>query len=591
MPTGAPPRARRRFGPPPLWRFAPRRLLHESVTLALMFGVLTMLAMSAAAGPLYAEAVSDAAVRLALDSVPAGAAAKTAPVVRLNGGIDPESRQWTDMLGSLEAIPGVGPARVTTQSISTELHPSVFYDPVGPVVTGAARQRAGAPVRRRRPGRPAGRRVPGRERRRRACGCPIRSRARRASPRATRCRCSCPGWPRPLAATTRVLGTYAVQRDGRTPQDPPGRAAVGRPRRRGLPLGLPSSPPLRAHLAVADLATTAALAKTTGDQLLWTAQSRLTDPTPRLAQFHRTADAVSLLRRLLTARSELADDPVALRPSIASGVEDLADRADVLVVGGATRRGRDDPGGHRPVPGAGRGRGGYSMGRRRREVQLAAGTGRRPVSAGLLYAAELVPAAVVAGVVGWFAARAVVAVTVGHEHPEPARCCGPRDCGAPQRSSAALVASAVVAAVANRVETRRLEGRPEVRLPWVLVLVVVAASATVGLLTRPPAASDPLGPLDLLVPPLVVAAVAAVGSRLFFAVLRRARATAPDLRPAHRGDLAGAAPAAGPRPRARGGHDDRGDRPRDARLLAGVPVVPARHRRGPRRRGGRRRRP
>ena len=59
-----------------------------------------------------------------------------------------------------------------------------------------------------------------------------------------------------------------------------------------------------------------------------------------------------------------------------------------------------------------------------------------------------------------------------------------------------------------------------------LVLVVVAVSATVGLLTRPPAANDPLGPLDLLVPPLVVAAVAAVGSRLFFAVLRRARAAA-----------------------------------------------------------------
>ena len=55
---------------------------------------------------------------------------------------------------------------------------------------------------------------------------------------------------------------------------------------------------------------------------------------------------------------------------------------------------------------------------------------------------------------------------------------------------------------------------------------MVAVSATVGLLTRPPAANDPLGPLDLLVPPLVVAAVAAVGSRLFFAVLRRARTAA-----------------------------------------------------------------
>jgi len=97
--------------PPPLWRFAPRRLLHDGVTLTLMFGVLTLLAIAAAAGPLYAEAVSDAAVRVALEAVPPGAAAKTGPVVRLNGGVDPESRQWTDLLRSLGEVPGLGPAR------------------------------------------------------------------------------------------------------------------------------------------------------------------------------------------------------------------------------------------------------------------------------------------------------------------------------------------------------------------------------------------------------------------------------------------------------------------------------------------------
>ena len=164
----------------------------------------------------------------------------------------------------------------------------------------------------------------------------------------------------------------------------------------------------------------------------------------------------------------------------------------------------------------------YSMGRRRREVQLGAGT-RGPVSAGLLYAAELVPVAVVAGVVGWLAARGVVSLTVGSSTPTRSVL---REAGLWTAAAvvAALVASAAVAAVANRVETRRLEGRPEVRLPWVLVLVVVAASATGSLLTRPPAANDTLGPLDLLVPPLVVAAVAAVGSRIAFGILRRTRA-------------------------------------------------------------------
>ena len=224
---------------------------------------------------------------------------------------------------------------------------------------------------------------------------------------------------------------------------------------------------------------------------------------------HRTADAVNLQRRLLTARSELADDPVALRPSIVSGVEDIAVRADVL--SSAAQRGaavttRVGIALSLTLVVAAAG---YAMGRRRHEVQLAAGTGRRPVSAGLLYAAELLPVAVFAGVVGWVAARAVVAVTVGTSTPTRSvlRLAGLWSAGA---VIAALAASAAVATVATRLETRRLEGRPEVPAPWVLVLVVVAGSATVGLLTRPPAAGDTLGPLDLLVPPLVVAAVAAV---------------------------------------------------------------------------------
>jgi len=506
--------------PPPLWRFAPRRLLHDGVTLTLMFGVLTLLAIAAAAGPLYAEAVSDAAVRVALEAVPPGAAAKTGPVVRLNGGVDPESRQWTDLLRSLGEVPGLGPARETTQSTSTELHPKLLFDPVGPVLTG---KDGTAPVRLFGVDDPAARLV-------------VVSRAPGAGPgvwlpepvaRSTGLvagdpvRVQLSGLPEAVATSTRVLGTYAVQGDGRTPQSPPGERLWADLGAEGFPSDAAEST-ARAHLAVADLATTAAVAKETGDQLLWSAQARLSDTSPRLAEFHRTADAVSLLRRLLSARSELADDPVGLRPTVVSGIEDLADRADELSLAAQRGAAVTTRVGIALSLGVVLAAAAYSMGRRRHEVQLAAGTGRRPGSTGLLYATELVPVAVLAGLAGWVAARGVVALTVGSSTPTRSvlRTAGLWSAGA---VVAALVVSAVVAAATNRVETRRLEGRPELRVPWVLVLVVVAASATAGLLTRPPATYDTLGPLDLLVAPLVVAAVAAVGSRLAFAILRLTR--------------------------------------------------------------------
>ena len=584
MPTGAPPRARRRYLPPPVWRFAPRRLLHDVVTLTLMLGVLTMLSVAAAAGPLYAEAVSDAAVRLALESVPAGAAAKTAPVVRLNGGIDPETRQWTDMLRSLEEIPGVGPARVTTQTISTELHPTVFFDPVGPVVTGVA---GGAPVRLFGVDDPAARlvavtRAPGDGK-----GVWLPEPVARSTGVAAgdEVQVQLSGLPDALPTTTRVLGTYAVQPDGRTPSrhraNGCGPTSVSRPSR-PIPGNRPSGPTSSSPTSPRRPPSP----KKTGDELLWSAQSRLTDATPRLTQFHRTADAVSLLRRLLTSRSELADDPVGLRPSIVSGVEDLADRADVL--SSAAQRGAavTTRVGIALSLALVVAAAGYSMGRRRREVQLAAGSGRRPVSAGLLYAAELVPVALVAGVVGWFAARAVVAATVGTSTPTRSvlRSAGLWSAGA---LVAAVVASAAVAAVANRVQTRRLEGRPEVRLPWVLVLVVVAASATVGLLTRPRAPRTPWARSTCSSLRSWSRPWLRWGAVLLRRPASRPHGGVPTATPAHHRELAGAAPPAVPRPRARGRDHDRGHRPGHAGLLARVPRLAAQHGRGPFRRRGR----
>ena len=586
MPTGAPPRARRRYLPPPVWRFAPRRLLHDVVTLTLMLGVLTMLSVAAAAGPLYAEAVSDAAVRLALESVPAGAAAKTAPVVRLNGGIDPETRQWTDMLRSLEEIPGVGPARVTTQTISTELHPTVFFDPVGPVVSGDA---GSAPVRLFGVDDPAARlvvvtRAPGAGE-----GVWLPEPVARSTGVAAgdEVQVQLSGLPDALPTTTRVLGTYAVQPDGRTPQSPPGE-------RLWADLGVeafPSDarePTQRAHLAVADLATTAALAKTDRRPaaLVGPGPADRRDPAAGPVPPHRGCREPPAPAAHRALRAGRRPGRRCARP-IVSGVEDLADRADVL--SSAAQRGAavTTRVGIALSLALVVAAAGYSMGRRRREVQLAAGTGRRPVSAGAAVRGRA--ASRWRWSPGWSAGSrpaAVVAVTVGTSTPTRSvlRSAGLWSAGA---LVAAVVASAAVAAVANRVETRRLEGRPEVRLPWVLVLVVVAASATVGLLTRPPGAADTLGPLDLLVPPLVVAAVAAVGARFFFAALRRARTAS---RPPRRRTVVSwlarrrlQAPDRGREAR----DDDRGHRPGHARLLARVAGVAARHRRGPCRRGGR----
>lgn len=504
----------------PLWRHAPGRLFHDRLTLALMLGVLTLVAISGAAGPLYSEAVSDASVRLVLSSVPEGSPPKDAPVVRLIGGVDPPGTQWPDLLGGLSTIPGLGPPRVVAQTVSTELHPKVLYDPVGPVVTTAAGR---APVRLFGMDDPAARLVVVERDPVSAEGVwlpePVAAATRAAPGDEVRVRLS--GMPDAPTTTTRVAGTYAVAADGRTPQEPPGQRWWADVAAAGFP-GDAERSSLRAHLAVADLATTQDLARRAEDQLLWTAHFVLVEPAPRLADLQTTADAVATERRELAARSELGSGPLTTRPGLASGIETLAgtaaDLSSVAQRGASVANAVGTVLTLALVVAAA----GYAMGRRRHEVALTAGTGRRPVSTGLLHAVELIPAAVLAGLAGWVAARVLVSVAVGANAPSRAGLTASvLWCAA--ALVAALVAAGAVAATAARIETRRLEGRADVRVPWVVALVAVAVSATVGVLSRPSAAGAALGPLDLLVPPLIIAAIAAVGSRLFFAVLRRGR--------------------------------------------------------------------
>ncbi len=519
---GPPPPRRPRLLPP-LWRAAPRRLLHDLLALALVVGVLTLVGANAAAGPLYAEAVSDASLTTVLDAVPEGAPAKEAAVARLNGGVDPTSAGWSDLLTALEDVPGLGPPRVTAQSVSTELHPKLLYDPVGPVVStdGAA-----APVRTIGLQDPAAVLVvTGRATGPGGVWLPDPVAADLGVRPGDDLTVGLKGLPRTGTANTRLAGTYAVEGDGRTPRQPPGQRVWTDLASEGFPTDAERST-LRAHLLVTDTDTAGELARATGDQLLWSAVSRLDPGRPRLARLRATADGVAALRHDLATSPDVLDLQLALRPAVVSGIEDLTARAEALT--DTARRGAE----------AATRTGlalslalvvavaGHATTRRRREVLLAAGTGRTPWSSGLLHVVELLPAAVVGGAAGWALARVVVTGTVGAGPPSASTlaasvvwCAG--------AVLVALAVAGVVAAVATVAESRRLRGLDRLRVPWLAVLVAVAAAAIVGLVTRPRSTGEPLGPLDLLVPPLVVAAVAAVGSTVLHAAMRRVRPGRP----------------------------------------------------------------
>lgn len=520
---------------PPLWRVAPRRVLREPLTLVLVTAVLALVGVAASAGPLYAEAVSDASLHLALDAVPAGSAARAAPVVRVNGGVEPAQVQQNRFTAALADVPGLGPTRVTLQSVSTELNPRIYFDPVGPVLTVGSRR---APVR--------------------LFG--VEDVARRLVPAATPTGPTAPdgiwlpapvaeelglapgdavpvsltGWPEPKAATATVAGTYAVEEDGRTPRSPAGEDLWDDLEDEGYPTDAISRS-LRAHLVVADLRTVAVLSDRIEDDLLWSAQARVDPARPRLADLDRTAEGVADLRRALVSGVETGSVPPALRAGLASGVEDITDRAhelaDAAGRGAAVTTGVGIALALALVVAAAR----WSSARRRREVRLLAGTGRRPVSAALLHVVELVPAAVLGGALGWGAARVLVDATVGSASPSHGTILA-SVAWCVVAMVAALVLSGAVVAVATRGESRRLEGRADLRVPWVLVLVVLAVASAVGLATRPPTAAGALGPLDVLVPPLVIGALAAVGSRAAFLLMRRTREAA---RPPTRRTVAG----------------------------------------------------
>ena len=498
---------------------------------------MALVALAAGAAPLYDEAVSDDALGAVLGGVPRTAAASVKPVVRVNTGVKPTSPEWADLVDGVAAVPGMGVPRVTGQSISTELNNSLFYDPVTPVLSAdgngpaGARGLGGAPVRLFGVDDPQRHLVvvasaPD------PVGVWVRlsvARALGVSP-GDQVFVHLSGRAHSRLVPTAVAGTYRTTDDGRTPQNPPGDPLWQELVTEGFPTEAVRST-LRANLLVADLDTTERLARRTKDTLLWSVQSRLTDPRPTLAEFRRTADGVAALRVDLATHTDVADLPASLRPGLASGVETLAEEADSLA--SAAQKGTA------PTTRLGIGLAlavllagaAWTMGRRRREVSLAAGTGRTPAAFGAQYAVELVPAAILGGVLGWAGAQLLVRSVVRSAQPT-----GRADVTSAWWCAGAVVAAVLaggaVAAVALVGETRRLHGRSVRRVPWTVLVVVLAVTAMVGLVTRPRAAGEALGPLDVLVPPLLLGAVAAVGTRIVFALARwrRGSARAPTAR-------------------------------------------------------------
>ena len=308
----------------PLWARALRRSWAGGASGPLLTSVLVLLAVSAAAAPLFTEAAANAALARTIDAVPPTARAADSAVVRLNGGTGPSEPRQRGLLRQLDRVRGTGPPRVLAFSVGQELIPRSVRRPV--VVNGDRSARA----------RLAGVDDPA------AVLDVVDADADTTGvwlpvPVADDLGVA-PGDPVDLAVETkdgrgplvptRVAGTYAVGPDGRRPADPEG-SLLWASRRGGLPLDTDGA--IRsAYLAVTDPRTATELALESGDELFWTAEVRL-DPThPTLAVARETVADIEELRRDAINPDLVDIDDGPLRLGVASGIEGIVGEAGEL---------------------------------------------------------------------------------------------------------------------------------------------------------------------------------------------------------------------------------------------------------------------
>lgn len=505
----------------PLWGRALRRAWSGGTSGMLQVVVLAVLALTAAAGPLFAEAADNASLARTLDAVPVTAAARDAPMVRLNGGSAPTSVRQRTLLDQLDDVEGAGPPAVLAFSVAQELVPRSVQAPV--VVAGDREARA----------RLAAVDDP-------ASALDVVAQVDEPvdggvwlSEEVATALAVAPGDRVELALDTlegrgdtarvTLAGTYRAD-DQRRPLDPPGRE-LWFGRRAGLPQDT-SFTTLPAHLVVTDLASAERYAERVGDVLFWTAEVRLDPQRPTLADARRTAADVERLRRTAVDPREVDIDDGPLRLGVASGVEDLVGDAEALA--------EDVRASTRTVANGGVLVGlaavlvavGLTLRLRAGELRAMAGVGLAPAAVAAVGVIEVLLPAVVGGVVGALAAWGLV-VAVGPPGDVTSAALVPTVRAVVVALLAALalvaLATAVAAALAGRATRPGARAR---RLPWRAVLVVLAASAVAGIATRPLGASS-LGALDLLVPLLVAAATGALGATLLGRLVTRLAARRP----------------------------------------------------------------
>ncbi|GID33206.1 FtsX-like permease family protein [Paractinoplanes brasiliensis] len=452
-----------------------------------------VLAASAAAGPMFAEAAGNAAFQVRRDQVPATARQNDAAVVRLSADAGPSSVDQREVIDELREVEGLTEPDLTGGSIGAELAKPRFWgstvsahgkterarlfavgDPAEELVAvGRATGNGGVwlpePVAQELGAGPGDEIVL----------------AVVTGNRGT-----------PKRATAKVSGIYAVDLGGRLPADVRGgnRWAL----RTGDTPGDTEYRTLPAYLLIGDVATAERLATTVDDRLLWAVEAALV-PGATLDEARRTAAGIEDKRRhFATVGPSNGDDPLAL--DFASGIGRIVATAQATT---ETVRVRT-----RPVEWAATGVGLASVlavallsaRRRERELRHMAAVGMSPVTVGGLWLVENVLPAVVGAGLGWLAGWQLV----GRFGPPGAieESLRPAALTAAGATGAGLILVGLAGAAAT---ARRVRPAPPATakrsIPWGPVLIVVALVAAAGL-----AQADGVRGVDLLVPLLVLVA-------------------------------------------------------------------------------------